>query len=113
MRPGDITFPAFTTGDRRERLRSAARLFEEADAARIRAELRADRGDHRRGAAARGAPGVVVGNATQSAGKNAAARGVHGRRLHRDPAGGWQDGAVQEDDGQGSSRFESRLTALR
>src|SRR6478735_10392819 len=61
---------------RRERLQPAARLSEKADACRIRAELRADRRDHRRGAAARGAPRLVVGDAAQPAGEDAAARGV-------------------------------------
>src|SRR5450755_454857 len=87
-----------TTEDSCERLRRAARISEEAEAARIRAELRADRGDHRRRAAARGASGVVVGDAAQPAGKDAAARGVSCRRLHRDAAGGRQKRAVQKDE---------------
>src|SRR5450756_2040200 len=79
-----------TTEDSCEQLRRAARLSEKAEAARIRAELRADRGDHRRRAAARGASGVVVGDAAQPAGKDAAARGLPCRRLYRDTAGGRQ-----------------------
>src|SRR5229473_2434243 len=85
-------------GDTSERLRCAARLSEAAKTPGVRAELRADRGNYRRGAATRGASGVVVGNASQPAGKDAAARGLPGRRLHRDPAGGWQERAVQEDE---------------
>src|SRR6202035_1282060 len=81
-----------------ERLRRAARSSEEAEAARIRAQLRTDRGDHRRGAAAGGASGVVVGDLAQPAGKDAAARGLPRRRLHRDKAGGRQERAVQEDE---------------
>src|SRR5450432_2827814 len=87
-----------TTGDSCERLRRTARLSEKAEAARIRAELRADRGDHRRGAAARGAPGVVVGDAAQPAGKDAAARGLPCRRLYRHAAGGREKRAVQADE---------------
>src|SRR5450756_312780 len=87
-----------TTEDSCEQLRRAARLSEKAEAARIRAELRADRGDHRRGAAARGASGVVVGDASQPAGKDAAARGLPRRRLYRHAAGGWEECAVQEDE---------------
>src|SRR6266404_3239644 len=83
-------------GDTSERLRYAARLSEKAKTPGVRAELRADRGDHRRGAAARGASGVVVGDPAQPAGKDAAARGVPGRWLHRDPAGGWEKCAIQE-----------------
>src|ERR1700761_7071945 len=49
-----------------ERLRRAARLSEEADFARIRPQLRSDRGSDRGGAAARRPAGVVVGDAAQS-----------------------------------------------
>src|ERR1019366_4016546 len=86
------------TEDTRERLRPAARLSEKTDAPQIRAGLRADRGDHRRGAAARRASRVVVGDIAQSAGKDAAARGLPRRRLHRHPAGGWEKRAVQADE---------------
>src|ERR1700681_958809 len=86
------------TEDARERLRRAARLSEKTEAPRIRAELRSDRGDHRRGAAARGPPGVVVGDVAQPAGEDAAARGLPRRRLHRDTAGGWQEGAGSADE---------------
>src|ERR1700722_20439075 len=82
----------------RERLRRAARLSEEADPARIRAGLRRDRGDHRCGAAARSAPRLVVGNAAQPAGEDAAARSLPRRRLHRHKARGWEEGAVQADE---------------
>src|ERR1022692_4810125 len=87
-----------TTEDTSERLRRTARLSEKTDAPRIRAELRADRGDHRRGAAARRASRVVVGDIAQSAGKDAAARGLPRRRLHRHTAGGWEKRAVQADE---------------
>src|SRR4051794_10153157 len=79
----------------RERLLSTPRLPESAKTAGIRALLRTDRGDHRRGVAARGAAGVVVGNAAQPAGEDAAARGLPRSRLHRDAAGGRQERAVQ------------------
>src|SRR6266702_8974787 len=74
-------------GDRCERLRPAAGLSEEAEASRIRAELRSHRGDHRRRAAAGGAPGLVVGDRAQPAGEDAAARSLPRRWLHRDKAG--------------------------
>src|SRR5882762_5621989 len=86
------------TGDTRERLRCAARLSEKTETPGIRAELRADRGDHRRGAAARGASRVMVGDVAQPAGKDAAARGLPRRRLHRDPARRRQECAVQADE---------------
>src|SRR6266852_3198772 len=79
----------------RERLRPAARLSEAADAARIRAELRQDRGNHRCVAAARGAPRVMVGDLAQPAGKDAATRGLSRRRLYRDPARRRERRAVQ------------------
>src|SRR3977135_838043 len=85
----------FAIEDSCERLRRPARLSQKAKASRIRAELRADRGDHRRTAAARGASRVVVGDVAQSPGEDAAARGVPGRRLHRHKTGGWQERAVQ------------------
>src|SRR5450432_2643529 len=97
-----------TTGDSCERLRRTARLSEKAEAARIRAELRADRGDHRRRAAARGASGVVVGDAAQPAGKDAAARGLPCRRLYRHAAGGWEKRAVQADEVKGEPRSIKR-----
>src|SRR5882757_6082975 len=87
-----------------DRLRPAARLSEEAKTSRIRAELRTDRGDHRRCAAARGAPGLVVGNRAQPAGEDAAARSLPRGRLHRDTAGGWQEREVQEDEGEAVAR---------
>src|SRR5512140_1245607 len=99
-----MTSFATVAEDTIERLRRAARLPEAAETARIRAELRTDRGDHRRRPAARGAAGVVVGDAAQPAGKDAPARGVSGRRLHRDPAGGRQERAVQEDAPSSSRR---------
>src|SRR3984885_1875409 len=80
----------------RERLRRAARLSEEAEAPRIRAQLRPDRGDHRCGVAARRATRIVVGDVAQPAGEDAAARGLPRRRLHRDPAGRWKERAVQK-----------------
>src|ERR1700704_1208299 len=86
------------TEDTRERLRYAARLSEKTETPGIRAELRADRGDHRRITAARGAPRVVVGDVAQPAGEDAAARGLPRRGLHRDPARGWEERAVQEDE---------------
>src|ERR1700682_558283 len=85
------------TEDARERLRRAARLSEKKEAPRIRAELRSDRGDHRRGAAARGPPGVVVGDVAQPAGEDAAARGLPRRRLHRHQAPGPQVGGGQKE----------------
>src|SRR6202012_5050579 len=87
-----------------ERLRRAARLSEEAEAPRIRAQLRSDRGNHRRGAAARGAARIVVGDVAQPAGENAAARGLPRRRLYRDPAGRRKECAVQEDKVEGAER---------
>src|SRR5258708_6077685 len=97
-RSGMPIFGPSTSGDTRERLRPAARLSEEEETSPIRAELRADPGDHRHGAAARGAPRVVVGKPAQPAGKDAAARGLPRRRIYRDTAGGWKDGTVQEDE---------------
>src|SRR6202158_2397211 len=96
------------TEDARERLRRAARLSEKTEAPRMRAELRSDRGDHRRGAAARGPPGVVVGDVAQPAGEDAAARGLPRRRLHRHQARGRQEGAVQADE----VRDKLELTAI-
>src|SRR3954471_13522883 len=86
----------------RERLLPFARLPEAPDRAGIHAELRPDRGDHRRRAAARRAAGVVVGDAAQPAGEDAAARGLHRGRLYRDAAGGWPDRAVQADEVEGT-----------
>src|SRR5205823_10542046 len=83
-------------GDTGERLRPAAGLSEEAETSRIRAELRTDRGDHRRGATARRAARIMVGDAAQPAGEDAAARGLPRSRLHRDKAGGWEEREVQE-----------------
>src|SRR5438132_12892648 len=91
----------------RERLRSVAGLSEGADARRIRAELRTDRRDHRRSPAARRAPRIMVGDAAQPAGEDAAARGLSGGRLHRDAAGGWQEREVQEDAGEAVSACRS------
>ncbi len=66
-------------------------------------QLRADRGNHRRRPAARGASGVVVGNAAQPAGEDAAARGLPRRRLHRDPPCRRQERAIQADEVRKSS----------
>src|ERR1700704_4520977 len=85
------------TEDSCERLRRTARLSQEADAPRIRAELRANRGNHRRSAAARGTPRLMVGNAAQPAREDAATRGLPRRRLYRDKARGRQERAVQAD----------------
>src|ERR1700752_2845077 len=81
-----------------ERLRSPAGLFDEADAARTRPDVRADRANHRRRAAARGAARLMVGAAAQPAGEDAAAGGLPGGRLHRDKAGGREKREVQEDE---------------
>src|ERR1700716_199071 len=96
------------TEDTRERLRYAARLSEKTETPGIRAELRADRGNHRRGAAARGAPRVVVGNLAQPAGEDAAARGLPRRRLHRDEAGGWEECEIQEGEGRAVAQTRDR-----
>src|ERR1700682_494423 len=82
-----------------DRLRPAARLSEEAKTSRIRAELRTDRGDHRRRAAARGASRLMVGDPAQPAGEDAPARSLSRRRLHRDKAGGREERAVQANEG--------------
>src|SRR6187401_1916536 len=85
--------------DTRERLRPAAGLSEGAEARRIRAELRADRGDHRCSPAARRAARVLVGDVAQPAREDAAARSLSRSRLHRNAAGGWDEREVQEDAG--------------
>src|ERR1700751_2569535 len=82
----------------RERLRSLARLPDKPEAAGAGAELRTDRGDHRRCAAARGAARLLVGQTAQPAGEDTAARGVPGRRLHRNASGGRQEREVQADE---------------
>ena len=43
-------------------------------------------------------PRIMVGDAAQSAGKDTAARGLPRRRLHRHPARGWMERAVQADE---------------
>src|SRR2546429_3174418 len=90
-------------GDTGERLRPAAGLSEEAESSRIRAELRTDRGDHRRSPAARRAPRILVGDAAQPAGENAAARSLSRSGLHRNAAGGREEREVQEDAGEAVS----------
>src|SRR6266511_4061985 len=91
----------------RERLRSVAGLSEGAEARRIRAELRTDRGDHRCSPAARRAPRIMVGDAAQPAGEDAATRGLSRGRLHRDAAGGWREREVQEGAGEAVSACRS------
>src|SRR5205823_8243794 len=64
---------------------------------------RTDRGDHRRSPAARRAPRILVGDAAQPAGENAAARSLSRSGLHRNAAGGREEREVQEDAGEAVS----------
>src|SRR5258705_7511163 len=93
----------------RERLRPVAGLSEGAEASRIRAELRTDRGDHRRSPAARRAPRIMVGDVAQPAGKGAAARSLSRSRLYRNAAGGWEEREVQEDSREAVSACRSTV----
>src|SRR3954465_4971767 len=95
--------PGMTMGILRERLLRLSRLSEAANLAGIHAGLRTDRGDHRRGIAARRATGVMVGHDARAGREDAAARGLHRRRLRRDTPGGRQERAVQADEITGTA----------
>ena len=99
--------------DTRERLRPVAGLSQGAEARRIRAEFRADRGDHRCRPAARRAARILVGDVAQPAREDAATRGLSRSGLHRNATDGREEREVQEDAGEALSARRPHIIMQR